>query len=63
MSINVNPTSSMDEYIANIHMCESDRQSAQEHMHDADVVADLFYRAVENLRSAKRSSPGGTVSK
>jgi len=60
MSINVNPTSSMDEHIANIRMCESDRESAQEHMHDADVLAYLFHRAVENLRSARRSSPAGT---
>ena len=51
---NVNSTSSMDQSIDSIRMCESDRQIAKQHMHDADIVADLFYHAVENLRSGRK---------
>lgn len=50
---NVNSTSSMDQRIDSIRAPESDRRIAKEHMHDADIVGDLFYRAVENLRSGR----------
>ena len=49
----INGYSSIDQHIENIRVSESDRQIAKEHMRDADFVADLICRAVENLRSAE----------
>ena len=51
--INMNAYSSMDQRIDNIRVSESDRQIAKEHLRDADFVADLIFRAAENLRSAE----------
>ena len=55
---NVKSTSSMDRRIAEIRVRECDREAARQHMHDADVVAELFYRAVENLRSGRKMLVG-----
>lgn len=51
--INMNAYSSMDQRIDNIRVSESDRQTAKEHMRNADFIADLIWRAAENLRSAE----------
>jgi len=50
---NMNSYSSMDQRIDSIHASRSDRQIAKEHMRDADFVADLVCRTVENLWSAE----------
>jgi hypothetical protein len=51
--INTNAYSSMDQRIDNIRVSESDRQTAKEHMRDADFMANLICRAAENLRSVE----------
>ena len=51
--INTNAYSSMDQRIDNIRVSESDRQTAKEYMRDADFMADLIWRAVDNLRSTE----------
>jgi hypothetical protein len=51
MGSHANPHSSMEQRIDDIRLSESDRRLANEHMHEADVVADLICRAVENLHS------------
>ena len=51
---NINSYSSMDQRIDSVRASQSDRQIAKEHMRDADSVADLVCRAVENVRSAER---------
>ncbi len=51
--IKMNGYSSMDQRIDTIRVSESDRQIAKEHLRDADFVADLIFRAAENLRSAE----------
>jgi hypothetical protein len=55
MSGTRNEHSSMDQYIDSIRLRENDRQIAKAHMHNADVVAELFGRAVENLRSGRET--------
>jgi hypothetical protein len=50
---NMNSYSSMDQRIDSIHVSQSDRQIAKEHMRDADFVADLICSAAENFRSAE----------
>jgi len=54
-SKNRNVHSSMDRRIDNVRLHEGDREAVKAHMHDADVVAELFERAVENLRSSRQS--------
>ena len=44
---------SLDRRIDSIRVSEADRQIAREHLRDADFVADLICRAVENVRTAK----------
>ena len=51
--IKMNGYSSMDHRIENIRVSESDRQIANEHMRDADFVADLICRVVEKVRTAE----------
>jgi hypothetical protein len=50
--------SSMDARIDDLPVLENHRWFAKEHMRDADFVADLFYRAVQNLRSARVALAG-----
>jgi len=50
---NAKSCSSMDQRIDSIHVSESNRQIAKEHMRDADFVADLICRAAKKLRSAE----------
>ncbi|HYA47323.1 MAG TPA: hypothetical protein VEF92_07195 [Burkholderiales bacterium] len=50
---NANSYSSMVQRINNIQLSKSDRQLAEEHMRDAELVAELICRACENLRSAE----------
>jgi len=50
---NTDSHSSMDQRIDSIHVSESNRQIAKEHMRDADFVADLICRAAKKLRSAE----------
>lgn len=51
MTSHTSSHSSMEQRIDAVRLSESDRRLAQEHMHEADVFADLVYRAAENLRS------------
>ena len=53
MGKNLTSISSTDQRIDSIRLRESDRKAAKAHMRDADIVAELFYRAVENLRSGR----------
>jgi len=50
--ISTNTHTSMDKHIDSIHASESDRQTAREGMHDAELVADLLCRAGNTLRFA-----------
>jgi hypothetical protein len=50
--INMNAQTSMDQRIDSIRASESDRQTAREEMHDAELVADLLCRAGNTLRFA-----------
>jgi len=50
--INMNAQTSMDQRIDSIRASESDRQTAREGMHDAELVADLLCRAGNTLRFA-----------
>jgi hypothetical protein len=45
---------SMDQRVDRMRISESDRQLAKAHMHDADFMAEIIYRAAENVRSAER---------
>lgn len=48
----VNSLPSMVQRIDDIRASESDRQTAKDGMHDAELLADLLCRAVTNLRFA-----------
>lgn len=50
--INMNTQTSMDRRIDSIRASESDRRTAKEEMHDAELVADLLCRAGNTLRFA-----------
>ena len=49
---NVTSLPSMVQRIDDVRASESDRESAKEQMHDAEVVAELLYRAGKNVRFA-----------
>ena len=49
---NVNSLPSMVQRIDDIRASESDRETAKEQMHDAELVAELLCRAGTNLRFA-----------
>jgi hypothetical protein len=50
--ISMNTQTSMDRRIDTIRASESDRQTAKEGMHDAELVAELLCRAGNTLRFA-----------